>query len=83
MRTRIHATLDWILGDYLYELHPLVWAQAAIGPDARSPLPMRKTLIRRGLMTARRSIARHFAEEIMDGTTIAFSPHGLRFYTPG
>ena len=44
---------------------------------------MRKTLIRRGLMTARRSIARHFAEEIMDGTTIAFSPHGLRFYTPG
>ena len=83
VRTRIHATLDWILGDYLYELHPLVWAQAAIGPDARSPLPMRKTLIRRGLMTARRSIARHFAEEIMDGTTIAFSPHGLRFYTPG
>ena len=53
-----------------------------MGPDARAPLPMRKTLMRRGLATARRAIARHFADEIMAGTTIAFSPHGLRFYTP-
>ncbi|MDQ2091543.1 hypothetical protein [Marimonas arenosa] len=82
IRRHVHATLDWILSEYLYELHPLVWAQAAMGPDARAPLPMRKTLMRRGLVTARHAIARHFAEEIMRGTTIAFSPHGLRFYTP-
>jgi hypothetical protein len=82
LRTRLHGTLDWVLSEYLYELHPLVWAQAAIGHDARSPLPMRNTLVRRGLITARRTIARHFADEILNGTTIAFSPHGLRFYEP-
>ena len=78
VRGRIHDTLDWILSEYLYELHPLIWAQAAIGANTMAPLPMRKTLIRRGLMTARLAIARHFAGEIMKGTTIAFSPHGLR-----
>lgn len=82
LRRRLHATLDWILSDYLYELHPLVWAQAAIGHDAHAALPMRKTLVRRGRLTARRTIARHFADEILKGTTIAFSPHGLRFYEP-
>ncbi len=82
LRTRLHGTLDWILSDYLYELHPLVWAQAAMGHDAHAPLPMRKTLVRRGRLTARRTIARHFADEILKGTTIAFSPHGLRFFSP-
>lgn len=82
-RAHIHDTLDWILSEYLYELHPLVWAQAAMAAENSAPLPMRKTLVRRGLMTARLAIARYFADEIMKGTTIAFSPHGLRFYTPG
>jgi len=82
LRKRINGTLDWILSDYLYEVHPLVWAQAAMGHDAHAPLPMRKTLLRRGRITARRTIARHFSDEILRGTTIAFSPHGLRFYEP-
>lgn len=80
MRIRLHDTLDWILSDYLYELHPLVWAQAAMGHAPHAPLPMRKTLLRRGRLTARRTIALHFADEILQGTTIAFSPHGLRFF---
>ena len=81
LRARIHGTLDWVLAEYLYELHPLIWAQAAMASETGAPLPVRKTLMRRGLTMARLAIARHFAPEIMDGTTIAFSPHGLRFYT--
>ncbi|UYV38967.1 hypothetical protein N4R57_08115 [Rhodobacteraceae bacterium D3-12] len=81
-RARLHETLDWILSDYLCELHPLVWAQAALGHDPSAPLPMRKTLVRRGMLTAKRTIARHFADEIRSGKTIAFSPHGLRLYEP-
>jgi hypothetical protein len=41
---------------------------------------MRSALVRRGVTTARQTIARHFSDEIMRGTTIAFSRHGLRFY---
>lgn len=82
IRTRLNETLDWILSDYLCELHPLVWAQAALGHDPLAQLPMRKTLMRRGMLTAKRTIARHFAEEIRSGKTIAFSRHGLRFYEP-
>ncbi|WP_372674620.1 hypothetical protein [Aquicoccus sp.] len=85
-RLAIHAALDWILAEYLFELHPLVWAEASIGPDlsdARSAqLPMRSALLRRGTMTARMTIARHFADELLAGTTVAFSRHGLRLYPP-
>jgi hypothetical protein len=83
VRTAIHATLDWVLSDYLCELHPLLWAQEMIEPASPAFLPVRKTLIRRGRVAARHTIARHFADEILGGTTIAFSPHGLRFYQPG
>lgn len=82
LREKLHETLDWILSDYLYELHPLIWAQAALGHNPRGPLPMRQTLIRRGMITARLTIARHFSDEIRSGKTIAFSPHGLRFFEP-
>lgn len=83
-RRTIHAALDWILAEYLFELHPLVWAEASIGrglSDAQSAqLPMRSALLRRGTMTARMTIARHFADELLAGTTVAFSRHGLRLY---
>lgn len=82
MRATIFETLDWILAEYLCELHPMVWAEAALPPDYGAPLPMRKSFMRRGVLAARRAIARHFADELMSGTTIAFSPHGLRFF-PG
>ncbi|WP_137699887.1 hypothetical protein [Marimonas lutisalis] len=79
-RVAVTETLDWILAEYLFELHPLVWAQAAIGPGANTPLPRRSALVRKGVVTARQTIARHFAEELLSGTTVAFSRHGLRLY---
>lgn len=79
-RQKINATLDWILAEHLYELHPLVWAQAAMGPAQNTILPAREALIRRGDKTARQTIARHFEAELSAGTTVAFSKHGLRLY---
>lgn len=78
-RRAIHGTLDWILAEYLFELHPLIWAEASIG-QGYSSLPMRSALLRRGTMTARMTIARHFADELLAGTTVAFSRHGLRLF---
>lgn len=80
IRRTVHATLDWVLAEHLYELHPLVWAQAALGPASSIAVPRRAALMRKGVVAARQTIARHFAEELMSGTTVAFSRHGLRLY---
>ncbi|MDQ2095427.1 hypothetical protein [Rhodalgimonas zhirmunskyi] len=82
-RAAIFESLDWILSHYLYELHPMVWAQAAVTSESATPLPIRKANMRRGVLAARRAVARHFASDLLDGTTVAFSKHGLRLFPLG
>ena len=76
-RAHLHACLDWLLRDHLHELHPLLWAQAALAPTRQKPLPPRKVLQDKGRDIALTAIAEHYAEEIRDGSTIAFSPAGM------
>ncbi|MDQ7071856.1 MAG: hypothetical protein Q9M48_14185 [Rhodobacterales bacterium] len=83
-RAKIYDCFDWVLSNHLRELHPLIWAQAAHGPDivaalknSKSP---REALWRHGHKTARQIIARHFHEDLTQGATITFSRHGLRLY---
>ncbi|PIE13042.1 MAG: hypothetical protein CSA70_07195 [Rhodobacterales bacterium] len=82
-RATIHDCLDWVLGEYLHELHPLVWAEASLGPGLSGVIPQRKALIRKGVDAARLSIARHFEQDLRAGATVAFSRHGLRLYPSG
>lgn len=76
-RASLHACLDWILEDHLHELHPLIWTQALHAPGHCPPLPSRRALVNQGRQTAMRAIAAHFAQDIADGSSIAFSPAGL------
>lgn len=83
-RSKIYDCFDWVLSDHLRELHPLIWAQAAHGPDIAAALQTskspREALWRHGHKTARQIIAKHFHEDLTQGATITFSRHGLRLY---
>lgn len=76
-RQQIHDCLDWILSDHLAELHPLIWAQTLLAPSQPVALPSRRALVVKGRQTALRIIAAHFAQEIADGSSIAFSSQGM------
>lgn len=76
-RARLHDRLDWILSTYMQELHPLIWSQTLLAPGRIPQLPSRRALVVKGRQTALRIIAARFAADISDGSSIAFSPHGM------
>ncbi|MCZ4351123.1 hypothetical protein O4H61_01205 [Roseovarius aestuarii] len=76
-RAALHDCLSWILRDHLHELHPLIWTQALHTPGQAAPLPSRRALITEGRQAALRAIAAQFADDISDGSSIAFSPAGM------
>lgn len=76
-RATLRGCLDWILSEHLHELHPLIWTQALHAPGHYPPLPSRRALVSQGRQAAMRAIAAHFAADIADGSSIAFSPAGL------
>ncbi len=76
-RGQLHDCLDWLLSDYLQELHPLIWSQTLLAPGQVPMLPSRRALVVKGRQTALRIIAARFAGEIADGSSIAFSPQGM------
>ena len=76
-RAALSEALVWILQEHLHELHPLIWTQALRSPGADAPLPSRRALITEGRQTALRAIAALFADDIKDGSAIAFSPAGM------
>lgn len=76
-RAELHDCLDWIVSDHLQELHPLIWSQTLLDPGAQTRLPPRRALVVKGRQTALRIIAARFAEQIADGSSIAFSQQGM------
>ena len=48
-----------------------------MAPGLTPSLPSRRALVSKGRQAALRAIALRFAEEIADGTTIAFSSSGM------
>ena len=81
-RRHLHDCLDWILSEYLQELHPLIWSQALLSPGLTPALPSRRALISKGRQTALRIIATRFADDLADGGSIAFSTAGM-YRLPG
>ncbi|MEM8541277.1 MAG: hypothetical protein AAGF25_10015 [Pseudomonadota bacterium] len=76
-RLQLHDCLDWIVTDHLQELHPLIWSQTLLAPAQVPALPSRRALVVKGRQTALRIIASRFADEIADGSSLAFSPQGM------
>ena len=76
-RARLHACLDWIVAKHMQELHPLLWSQTLLAPGQFPTLPSRRALVTKGRQTALRIIALRFADQIADGSSIAFSPQGM------
>ncbi|MEO0772388.1 MAG: hypothetical protein AAFZ04_04320 [Pseudomonadota bacterium] len=76
-RAQLHDCLDWLVTNHLHELHPLIWSQTLLAPSQVPALPSRRALVVKGRQTALRIIATRFAEEIADGGSLGFSPHGM------
>ena len=76
-RRKLHDCTGWLLSDHLQELHPLIWSQALLPPRLTPALPSRRALITKGRQAALHAIALQFADDIADGSSIAFSPSGM------
>lgn len=76
-RQNLHDCTDWILAQHLQELHPLIWSQALLPPRLIPARPSRPALVTKGRQAALRAIALRFADDIADGSSIAFSPSGM------
>lgn len=85
-RRSVHNCLEWLLENHLQELHPVIWSRTLLcqGGDCGSgpAVPSRRALLEKGHQTALRVIAQCFAEDIEDGSLIAFSPSGM-YRLPG
>ncbi|MDW3117222.1 MAG: hypothetical protein R8G60_05115 [Roseovarius pacificus] len=76
-RRKLHDCTGWLLSDHLQELHPLIWSQALLPPRLTPALPSRRALITKGRQAALHAIALQFADDIADGSSIAFSSSGM------
>lgn len=77
-RQKLHDCIDWILMDHLHELHPLIWARTGPEPArAAPPTTASRALIAQGRQSALHAVARRFARQMADGSSIVFSPAGM------
>jgi hypothetical protein len=72
------ADFDWLAGERLTELHPMVWAQTPTPgrPQATETEPA--TLIDRGRARALSTIAERFADRLGQTGRLVFTENGLR-----
>lgn len=76
-RVRLHGCLDGILTGNLQELHPLIWSEVR-QPSASPPREIvPRALVAQGRQRALRVIAGRFADQLADGSSLAFSSAGV------
>lgn len=68
---------DWIVHHHLREVHPLLWAQAELGPVAQKQKQPVEALIQRGKEKALNAVAPRFQQAIEAGQTVHFRPEGI------
>lgn len=78
VRVQICSTADWLIRDHLTEVHPMVWAHAAVGFDNNARVTSPTRFAARGRADALQFIADLFREEISKGFRVTFTPEGLR-----
>jgi len=76
-RHGLHGDFGPILREYLREVHPLVWAEAAYPAFESAPHIDRAALAEAGAEQALDAINRHFHREIANGLDVTFRPGGL------
>ena len=76
-RARLHACQDWIFARHLHELHPCLWSEVDQTASAFRKAPAHRALVTQGRKAALRVIAQRFADQMADGSSIAFSPAGM------
>ncbi|WP_371223017.1 hypothetical protein [Roseovarius sp. 2305UL8-3] len=76
-RAALHGCLDWVLAQHLHELHPRLWADTETHHSLSTPRPGHRALIAMGRKRALQCIAGFFADQLSDGSSIAFSPAGM------
>ncbi len=76
-RAELHDNLNWVLSDHLAELHPILWSSDTRPPTAAPRNTVPRALVAQGRRTALRVIAHCFADQLADGSSIAFSPAGM------
>ena len=77
-RRRIADCLGWIAQDHLREVHPMIWADAALPPRPLRDTPEDTDPIRRGRMRAISSLAEFYAPALDTGRRLVFEPEGMR-----
>lgn len=81
-RKHIHKCRDWIICDYLTELHPLIWAHAAHGFDNNLRVRSVERFADTGLAEARRVLNALFLPELARGQNVTFSENGPAVKSP-
>lgn len=75
-RARLHACREWIICDYVTELHPLVWAHATRGFEAGLSVQSVERFAKRGLKEGHRVLQTLFWPELARGQNVVFTENG-------
>ncbi|WP_425098657.1 hypothetical protein [Tropicibacter sp. S64] len=78
VQARISDCFNWIAQDYLYELHPAVWAHAPAPRHESTGEMSHDEMVKRGRTRAISALAEHFAPLLDNGRRLVFTPDGLR-----
>ncbi len=81
VRAQISACTEWIVREYLTELHPMIWAHAAHGFDNNVRIRSPQKFAASGREDALRIMAGLFKSEIAAGKRIVFTDQGPRAMT--
>ena len=75
-RMQIADCANWLIRDYLKELHPMIWAHAADGFDNNSHVTSLARFAARGRAHALQVIADQFRDDIDRGQRVTFTANG-------
>ncbi len=76
-RGQIAAATSWIVQGHLHEIHPLIWAHAAVGFDNNARVTSISRFAARGRADALRCLADLFRDDINNGQIVTFTPDGI------
>ena len=80
VRTQIVDCANWLIKQYLTEVHPMIWAHAAEGFDNSAKVSSLSRFAARGRADALRTIAEQFADDFARGLRVTFTEDGPQLH---
>ncbi|MEM9580524.1 MAG: hypothetical protein AAF891_07530 [Pseudomonadota bacterium] len=74
---QIQKAAQWILSDYMHELHPFIWGHATEGFDNQARIASVDALFKQGREKADQVFLRFFGDQMAKGNALIFTPQGL------